>query len=188
VNQLLPENARVLRRERRHAWRGSPTGRRSTRKVETTYGRKQKARDWLAARQAAEIAASFTPEMGQSAAGVSDTRDGPSPEAPTQERTPNVALTLVAPDPAGPPALTEPPKTSKPETECYAPALYFLALDLTPEPTSPVIARALASLPVLRAEGWTPGNAALALRRAGNSADALRNGPPLRLVRTGEAA
>jgi hypothetical protein len=38
---MMPENTRVLRRERRREWRGIPTGRRSTRKVETTYGRKQ---------------------------------------------------------------------------------------------------------------------------------------------------
>jgi hypothetical protein len=50
---MMPEHDRVLRRERRRAWRGIPTGRRATRKVETTYGRKQKARDWLAAWQAA---------------------------------------------------------------------------------------------------------------------------------------
>lgn len=34
-----------------------PTGRRATRKVETTYGRKQKERDWLAAREAVIAAA-----------------------------------------------------------------------------------------------------------------------------------
>lgn len=54
---MMPENARVLRRERRRAWRGTPTGRRATRKVETTYGRKQKARDWLAAWNEAKAAA-----------------------------------------------------------------------------------------------------------------------------------
>jgi hypothetical protein len=53
----MPEGGRVLRRERRRAWRGTPTGRRSTHTVETAYGRKQKARDWLAARQAANAAA-----------------------------------------------------------------------------------------------------------------------------------
>lgn len=44
----MPERGRVLRRERRRAWRGHPTGRRSTHEVETTYGRKQKERDRLA--------------------------------------------------------------------------------------------------------------------------------------------
>lgn len=44
----MPERARVLRRERRRAWRGHPTGRRATHAVETTYGRKQKERDRLA--------------------------------------------------------------------------------------------------------------------------------------------
>jgi hypothetical protein len=58
----MPEDARVLRREQRHAWRGIPSGRRPTRKVLTTYGRKQRARDWLAAWQAADTAASFGPE------------------------------------------------------------------------------------------------------------------------------
>lgn len=56
----MPEHTRVLRRERRRAWRGTPTGRRATRKVETTYGRKQKARDWLAAWNAANVAATAT--------------------------------------------------------------------------------------------------------------------------------
>jgi hypothetical protein len=46
---MMPEHDRVLRRERRRAWRGTPTGRRSTRKVETTCGRKQKMREWQAA-------------------------------------------------------------------------------------------------------------------------------------------
>jgi len=36
----------VLRRERRRAWKGTPTGRRATRIVHTTYGRHQKAREW----------------------------------------------------------------------------------------------------------------------------------------------
>jgi len=50
---VMPEGSRVLRRERRRAWRGAPAGRRATHEVRTTYGRKQKARDWLAAQQAA---------------------------------------------------------------------------------------------------------------------------------------
>jgi len=45
---MMPERARVLRRERRRAWRGTATGRRSTHTVETAYGRKQKERDRLA--------------------------------------------------------------------------------------------------------------------------------------------
>lgn len=46
---MAPERRpRVLRRERRRAWRGTPTGRRATHEVETTYGRKQKERDRLA--------------------------------------------------------------------------------------------------------------------------------------------
>jgi hypothetical protein len=53
----MPERTRVLRRERRRAWRGIPAGRRATHKTETTYGRKQKARDWLAAWNAATEAA-----------------------------------------------------------------------------------------------------------------------------------
>ena len=53
----MPERTRVLRRERRKAWRGTPTGRRTTRTVKTTYGRKQRERDRLAAWQAATEAA-----------------------------------------------------------------------------------------------------------------------------------
>jgi hypothetical protein len=52
---MMPENTRVLRRERRRAWRGIPAGRRSTRVVETTYGRKQKARALMLAEQNAEL-------------------------------------------------------------------------------------------------------------------------------------
>jgi len=44
----MPQGARVLRREARRAWRGTPTGRRATHEVQTTYGRKQKERDRLA--------------------------------------------------------------------------------------------------------------------------------------------
>jgi hypothetical protein len=44
----MPEGSRVLRQAGRRAWRGTPTGRRSTHTVETAYGRKQKARDRLA--------------------------------------------------------------------------------------------------------------------------------------------
>jgi hypothetical protein len=49
----MPEHDRISRREQRRAWRGTPAGRRATRKVETTYGRKQRERDRLAAWQAA---------------------------------------------------------------------------------------------------------------------------------------
>lgn len=45
---MVPERSGVLRRERRRAWRGTPTGRRATHEVETTYGRRQKERDRLA--------------------------------------------------------------------------------------------------------------------------------------------
>jgi hypothetical protein len=44
----MPEGSRVLRRERRREWRGTPTGRRSTHTVETAYGRKQKEQDRIA--------------------------------------------------------------------------------------------------------------------------------------------
>jgi hypothetical protein len=44
----MPEHARVMRRERRKAWRGVPRGRRATHEVRTTYGRKQRERDRLA--------------------------------------------------------------------------------------------------------------------------------------------
>ena len=53
----MPEHDRILRRERRRAWRGIPTGRRVTHEIKTAYGRKQKARDWLAARNEAIAAA-----------------------------------------------------------------------------------------------------------------------------------
>jgi hypothetical protein len=53
----MPEHDRVRRREQRRAWRGTPTGRRATHKVETKYGRKQKERDRLAAWQTAIDAA-----------------------------------------------------------------------------------------------------------------------------------
>jgi len=58
----MPEGSRVLRRERRRAWRGTPTGRRATHEVRTTYGRKQKARDWAAAWGAARAAATTAAE------------------------------------------------------------------------------------------------------------------------------
>jgi hypothetical protein len=58
----MPEHDRVLRREQRRAWRGTPTGRRATHEVKTAYGRKQKARDWLAAWQAAIDAATAAGE------------------------------------------------------------------------------------------------------------------------------
>lgn len=45
----MPPGERVLRRERRHAWKGTPGRPRATRKVETTYGRHQRARDREAA-------------------------------------------------------------------------------------------------------------------------------------------
>ena len=44
----MPANTRVLRRERRKAWRGTPTGRRATHEVRTTYGAGQRRRDWEA--------------------------------------------------------------------------------------------------------------------------------------------
>jgi hypothetical protein len=37
----MPQGARVLRREQRHAWRGISGGRRTTHRVVTTYGRGQ---------------------------------------------------------------------------------------------------------------------------------------------------
>ena len=39
---MRPEGTRVLRRERHKAWRGIPRGRRTTHKVETTFGRGQR--------------------------------------------------------------------------------------------------------------------------------------------------
>jgi hypothetical protein len=41
----MPQDTRVLRRERRKAWRGTPTGRRATHEVKTTYGAGQRRRD-----------------------------------------------------------------------------------------------------------------------------------------------
>jgi hypothetical protein len=40
------ESTRVLRRERKRAWKHTPTGRRATHAVQTTYGRHQRDRDW----------------------------------------------------------------------------------------------------------------------------------------------
>lgn len=39
---------RYWRKGQRRAWRGTPRGRRATHRVETTYGRGQQRRDWLA--------------------------------------------------------------------------------------------------------------------------------------------
>jgi hypothetical protein len=58
----MPDHDRVSRRERRRAWRGIPAGRRVTHKTETTYGRKQRERDRLAAWQAAIDAATAAGE------------------------------------------------------------------------------------------------------------------------------
>lgn len=44
----MPAGIRVLRRERRKAWRGTPTGRRATHAVQTTYGRRQRDAEWRA--------------------------------------------------------------------------------------------------------------------------------------------
>lgn len=41
-------NPGVRRRNRRQAWRGTPTGRRPTHKTVTTYGRGQERAAWLA--------------------------------------------------------------------------------------------------------------------------------------------
>ncbi len=60
----MPEHDRVRRREQRRAWRGTPTGRRATHEVKTTYGRKQRERDRLAAWQAATGAAKAGGESG----------------------------------------------------------------------------------------------------------------------------
>jgi hypothetical protein len=43
------ETTRVWRKARRRAWRGQPTGRRSTHTAQTTYGRGQALAAWLAA-------------------------------------------------------------------------------------------------------------------------------------------
>jgi hypothetical protein len=40
------DNPGIRRRSRRRAWRGTPTGRRATRKVITTYGRHQRQAAW----------------------------------------------------------------------------------------------------------------------------------------------
>jgi hypothetical protein len=60
----MPQGARVLRREQRHAWRGISGGRRSTHRVVTTYGRGQELaahferwRGITAARRTAEAVA-----------------------------------------------------------------------------------------------------------------------------------
>lgn len=58
---MMPEHCRVLRRERRKAWRGIPGGRKATRQVETAYGRKQRERDRHAAFLAARAAQAEPP-------------------------------------------------------------------------------------------------------------------------------
>jgi hypothetical protein len=50
---MKPENTRVWRKTARKNKRRIPTGRRATRTVHTTYGRKQRDRDLWAAIQAA---------------------------------------------------------------------------------------------------------------------------------------
>lgn len=42
---MRPQGERVLRRERRNAWKGFPRGRRSTRQAETTHGKGQQMRE-----------------------------------------------------------------------------------------------------------------------------------------------
>jgi hypothetical protein len=61
---MMPQEARVLRREQRHAWRGISGGRRTTHRVVTTYGRGQELaahierwRGITAARRTAEAVA-----------------------------------------------------------------------------------------------------------------------------------
>lgn len=53
---MMPEGTRVLRKERRKAWRGTSRGRRSTHQVRTTYGKGQRDRDWREAMSAAVAA------------------------------------------------------------------------------------------------------------------------------------
>lgn len=45
---MRPEGERVLKRERRHLWRGHKTGRRATHAVMTTFGRHQRDAAWRA--------------------------------------------------------------------------------------------------------------------------------------------
>jgi hypothetical protein len=123
-------------------------------------------------------------------AAVIEHRDGPRPETQHERKT-DVSLRLVDPERDTPPALTPPPNPSKPEPERYAPALFFLAAGMTaPEFTGRTVNdRAIASIPVLIADGWTQETAFAALRTAGSSIAALRlgpprNDPPLRLVRS----
>ena len=56
---MSPENTRVWRKTRRQAQRGIPTGRRSTRTVQTTCGRHQREAEWFArwaaSRELAEV-------------------------------------------------------------------------------------------------------------------------------------
>jgi hypothetical protein len=52
------DGSRVWRKTARRAWRGQPAGRRTTHAVRTTYGRRQRRRDWLAMWDAAQA----TPE------------------------------------------------------------------------------------------------------------------------------
>ena len=54
---MRPENTRILRRERRRAWRGTATGRRTTHRARTAYGQQQRIRDWHTAWQSVRMAA-----------------------------------------------------------------------------------------------------------------------------------
>lgn len=45
---MMPENTRVLRRERRKAWKGTPRGRRSTHKTETAARKQRSDSGWPA--------------------------------------------------------------------------------------------------------------------------------------------
>ena len=60
------------RRERRAAAKGIPRGRRATRKVQTTYGRHQRDRDWRAAMDATREAFRQQHEMAATQAARGD--------------------------------------------------------------------------------------------------------------------
>jgi hypothetical protein len=53
---MSPEGTRILRKDRRKAWRGQPKGRRGTHKVLTTYGAGQRRAAWIASWRAARAA------------------------------------------------------------------------------------------------------------------------------------
>jgi hypothetical protein len=60
---MKPQSASVWRKTRRKVLRGVSTGRRATHEVRTTYGRRQRERDWRLAWQIATAQAEMAADM-----------------------------------------------------------------------------------------------------------------------------